>query len=258
MFADLGAAYAQQRRAIEQELAALPAGRALADDDVLALPAPVRRWLQRSGAIGKPPVRGFSAQYDAVMFNDPKARGLRGPSEQIDIVHPPRRLFFMASRRAGLPMQVLHDFRGSAASMRVRVARLFDAVNLQSAELAKTETVTFMNDLCFFAPSALASAAFSWREAGAGEVEATFENGPHRVTARLRFDAQADLVDFVSDDRSMMGRDGRLRALRWSTPMREHREIEGRRVPTAGEAIWHLPEGDFIYGRFHVTAYRSF
>jgi hypothetical protein len=258
MFANLAGAYATRRQEIERALAALPIAAPLADENVQALPAPVQRWLQRSGAIGRPLIRGFVAVYDAVMFNSAEGRGLRGPSEQIDIVQPPRRLFFMASRMFGLKMQVLHDYEGSAASMQVRLARLFDVVNLRSDELAKTETVTFMNDLCFFAPSALATGAFSWREVDTANVEATFTNGPHHVTALLRFDARGDLVDFVSGDRGMMSKGGRLRAQRWSTPMREYREIDGRRVPTAGEAIWHLPEGDFVYGRFQVTSYRWF
>jgi hypothetical protein len=32
--------------------------------------------------------------------------------------------------------------------------------------------------------------------------------------------------------------------------MRAYRDFGGRRVATQGEAIWHYPEGDFVYGRF--------
>jgi hypothetical protein len=38
--------------------------------------------------------------------------------------------------------------------------------------------------------------------------------------------------------------------------MRDDMVGEGRRVPTAGEAIWHLPDGDFVYGLFRVSGYR--
>jgi hypothetical protein len=58
-----------------------------------------------------------------------------------------------------------------------------------------------------------------------------------------------DLVDFISDDRGELQRDGKLVIRRWSTPMREIREFDGRRVPTRGEAIWYRPEGPFVYGR---------
>ena len=64
------------------------------------------------------------------------------------------------------------------------------------------------------------------------------------------FNDAGELVNFISDDRGALQKDGSLRMLRWSTPMREYREFEGRRVATRGEAIFHYPEGDFVYGRF--------
>jgi len=35
--------------------------------------------------------------------------------------------------------------------------------------------------------------------------------------------------------------------VRWSTPLKNYKEINGFMVPTEGEAIWHLPSGDFCY-----------
>jgi hypothetical protein len=222
--------------------------------DVAKLPAPVQRYLQRSGTIGKPPVRAFYITYDAEMFQQPGSSGMPGPAEQFNLVQPFRRLFFMRTRMSGLPVAVLHDYAGTEASMRVRIARLFDVVNLRSTEpahteLARTETVTLLNDLCFFAPSALLGPQFNWRAIDDSHTEVIFTNGPHTVHATLVFDGTGDLLDFVSDDRGELQRDGKLVIRRWSTPMQEIREFDGRRVPTRGEAIWHRPEGPFIYGR---------
>jgi len=232
-------------------------GAPLTEADGASLPEPVRRWLQRSGAIGKPPLRSFHIVYDALMFNQPGHRSLPGPAEQFNIVAQPlRRLFFMSSRMFGLPMAVLHDYEGSEASMRVRVARLFDAVDQSNADLARTETVTLLNDLCFWAPSSLVGPPFAWQALDAQHTDVVFTNGPHRVRATLVFDDSGDLVDFTSDDRSQMQRDGSLQRLHWSTPMQDHQVIDGRRVPMRGEAIWHRPEGAFVYGRFVVRRIR--
>jgi hypothetical protein len=231
-------------------------GRVLSDGDLAPLPPPVQGWLRRSGAIGRRPVRSFHIVYDAVMSRQPGQRGLPGRAEQFNVVQPVRRLFFMASRMAGLPVAVLHDYAGTEASMQVRVARIFKVADQHDADLARVETVTLLNDLCFWAPSSLVGPQFRWREVDARHVEATFTNGPHTVRATLVFDADGDLVDFVSDDRAQSQRDGTLKRLRWSTPMRDHRDFAGRRVPTQGEAIWHQPEGPFVYGRFTVRAIR--
>lgn len=40
-------------------------------------------------------------------------------------------------------------------------------------------------------------------------MRATYSNADHAVTATLVFDEAGDLVDFVSDDRSMASSDGR-------------------------------------------------
>jgi len=255
MFVNLAAEYASRLRAAAQQVPVTP-GTPLTATDGAALPAAVQRYLQRSGAIGKPPVRSLHIVYDAVMSQRPGQAGLPGTAEQFNVVQPVRRLFFMATRMAGLPVAVLHDYTGTEASMRVRIARLFDVANRHDAELARVETVTLLNDLCFWAPSSLIGPQFRWREVDDRHVEATFTNGPHTVRATLVFDADGDLVDFVSDDRAQSQRDGTLKRLRWSTPMRERREFAGRRVPTQGEAIWHQPEGPFVYGRFTVHRIR--
>jgi hypothetical protein len=40
--------------------------------------------------------------------------------------------------------------------------------------------------------------------------------------------------------------------MRWTTPLQDHREIAGRRVPGHGEAVWHRPDGPFAYGVFDI------
>ena len=77
------------------------------------------------------------------------------------------------------------------------------------------------------------------------------------MSAVLTFDAEHDLVDFVSEDRLRASTDGKtFTAQRWSTPLSEHREANGRRVMTVGEGRWHAPppEGQFTYIDFHLDA----
>jgi hypothetical protein len=258
MWINLAAEFARRKREIQQQLADANLASPVEKRHIAHLPEPVQQYLYRCGVVGRPPIRGFQTVYDAVMFQKPGGRALPGPSEQIDIVQPPRRLFFMASRMFGVPVAVLHDYAGIDASMRVRIASLVDVTNQTSQELARTETVTLLNDLCFFAPSALASESLALRAGDDKHVEVSFTNGPHVVKATLAFGVDGDLVNFLSEDRSAVQPDHSLKRLRWSTPMREYRDFDGRRIPTVGEAIWHYPQRDFVYGRFAVTCYRAY
>lgn len=171
---------------------------------------------------------------------------------QIDRFDLPRRLFFMRTRMAGLPVAVLHDYRGAQASMQVRLASLVEVVDLRGEALARAETVTLLNDLCCFASAWLVDARMAWRPVDEHRCAVDFTQGGHRVSAELEFDDAGELVNFHSDDRGALQKDGSLRALHWSTPLRAYREFDGRRVATQGEAVYRYPEGDFVYGRFEL------
>ncbi|MBA4175045.1 MAG: hypothetical protein C0505_00560 [Leptothrix sp. (in: Bacteria)] len=249
---DLGAEFARRRAAL-LAAAPAPAKPELTEALIAPLPAPVQRYLRVTGAMGKPPVRSVELHFDAEMFSRPGAAGLRGPALQIDRFDLPRRLFFMRTRKAGLPAAVLHDYRGAQASMQVRLASLFDVVDLRGDALARTETVTLLNDLCFFAPSWLVDARLAWTAINDRRCAVSFTQGPHCVRAALEFNDAGELVNFHSEDRGARQKDGSLRLLHWATPMRDYREFEGRRVATRGEAVWSYPEGDFVYGRLSLT-----
>lgn len=231
------------------ELQPAPDAEALDEADIAHLPAPVQRYLHRAGALGKPPVTLVHAMFDATLYSAPGSAGMSGLAHQIDVLDPPRRLFFMATRMNGLPVQVLHDYRPDYAGMRVRAARLFNVVDRWGADFARIETVTFLNDLAVFAPSALAGPGFDWTPIDDSSAQVLYTVGPNTVTATLFFDEAGDLVDFSSDDRADISGGAEPQFMRWTTPLRDHREIDGRRVPGQGDAIWHRSEGPFTYGR---------
>jgi hypothetical protein len=79
-------------------------------------------------------------------------------------------------------------------------------------------------------------------------------NGAFKVSAWLFFNDKGELINFVSDDRSALQDNGTLKTYRWSTPVNDYKEFEGRRIPTYGETTWHYPDGDFTYGRFRLKS----
>jgi len=124
------------------------------------------------------------------------------------------------------------------------------------AALARTETGTILNDICFLAPTCRVDPRLAWRPLEDRRCDVRCTLGLHQVSATLDFDGLGELTDFSSEDQGAMQPDGSLRPARWTTPMRDCREVEGRRVATRGEAIRHLPEGDFIHGRWVLTRVR--
>jgi hypothetical protein len=141
--------------------------------------------------------------------------------------------------------------------MRVRLAGLINVVDIGGPELTRTETVTILNDLCFFAPSRLIDPALTWTPIDNTRTSVAFTLGPNTVSAELVFNTAGELVDFVSDDRGMLEKDGTLRILRWTTPMSTYSDFGGWRLASEGDAIWHRPDGLFTYGHMRLTAYAA-
>lgn len=255
-------------RSLHQRLAALPAlpppGAPLTEADLAPLPPPVQRWLRTAGVLGHPPLRAVRVDFDATLHRAPGQAGMRGPAVQIDILAPqPRRLFHMRTRMMGLPVQVLHDWRadqpGREATMRVRLASVLNIVDYgDSPVLARTETVTLLNDLCAYAPSALADPAgrraFAWTPIDDTHARVSFTQGPHRVGALLTVNAAGQLVDFRSEDRGDVRANDRVELMPWTTPLSDFRRLDdGRTVPGRGDAVWHRRDGPFVYGRFTLV-----
>jgi len=141
--------------------------------------------------------------------------------------------------------------------MRVKATSVWPIVDAHGPEMDRAETVTVFNDLCVMAPAALLDAPVAWEVVDEQQVGGTYTAAGRSVTARLVFNDDHELVDFVSEDRSRAFPDGKtFIRQRWSTPVREYREVDGRYRATVGEGRWHAPapEGQFAYLEFLIDS----
>jgi hypothetical protein len=220
--------------------------------DLGHLPPLVRNYLTRVGVVGRPRVRTVRVRFHGAIRQDPASSWMPFTGEQHSILDRPERLFFMRATRAGLPLDGLHAFRTDEASMRIRLASLVTVADVSGGTLVRSETVTFLNDLCLFAPAALVDAPIAWEDVDARSVRARYTLGRQQVAAVLTFDPAGDLVDFRSDDRRQDA-GGADRLLPWSTPVSRYRTFAGAgRLPGHGEGWWHPAEGGFAYLRIEL------
>ena len=80
-------------------------------------------------------------------------------------------------------------------------------------------------------------------------AKATFTNHGISITATLYFNTEGQLVNFISEDRWAVAD---MKQYPFSTPVSNYRNINGYNLPTYGEAIWHYPDGEFIYGKIEI------
>ena len=220
----------------------------ISENDIAQLPIPVQNYLKYVDVIGKAKISNAKAIFKGEMREKGKD-WFAFTSEQYNYFEDPTRLFFMKANFKGLPTQGYHRYKDRKASMDIKLLSIFPVVNINDPEMYKTETVTFFNDMCLFAPAALIDAKIEWETIDAHTVKATYSNIGAPISAILYFNAKGQLINFVSDDRMDVNS---KQTIPFSTPVHKYGKINGYNLPVVGDAVYHFPDGDFVYGKFYL------
>ena len=239
---------AEYERGVRAHVAPSPSPGIVTEADLARLPDPVQRYLRLTGAVGQPRVHHVRARWRGRIRSTADDPWMAFTAEQVSFPGEPARFFRMDATRRGLPVDVFHAFQGQSATMRVRLLSLVPLVDARGPELDRAETVTLFNDLCLLTPAALIDAPVRWEFIDPSTVRGHYTVGIHTISAVLSFNAAGELVDFVSDDRLVMSRDGTtLTPQRRSTPVKDYRTWGRWHLFSRGEGRWHPPEGAFAY-----------
>ncbi|MAN60122.1 MAG: hypothetical protein CMC08_09840 [Flavobacteriaceae bacterium] len=220
----------------------------LTEAHIAHLPPPVQQYLRYVGVVGRPVVVNFRAQMRGRMRSR-ETDWFSFRAQQYSFIDSPARYFFMKAKISGLPITGYHKYEGISASMVIRLLSAITVQHTDSPELFKAETVTFLNDLCLFAPAGLIDSRLEWGAWDNHSATVSLRNGGTNVSATLHFNGAGELENFVSDDRYDVSEN---KTVRFSTPVSGYRDFNGYRLPSFGEAIWHYAEGAFTYGEFHI------
>ncbi len=224
----------------------------ITQEDLAHLPGPIQKYLRYVGVLGKEKVHNYLVKFDGGMKADRTRDWMKVQVQQYSFTDITTRLFFMTAKMFGLPVIGLHAYKGSTARMKIKIAGLIPVVNGEGEKMNQSETVTVFNDMCLLAPATLIDKRIQWELIDDYTVKAKFRNQAYTITATLYFNEEGQLTNFVSDDRFLSETGKTFESYRWSTPISDYQNINGYMLPTYGEAVWSLPEGDFSYIRFRI------
>ena len=218
----------------------------ITEEDLQFLPPPVQRYLRYTGCVGKPRVRNMRVVFEGTMRS--RSQGwFPFRSVQYNFLEAPARLFFMKGILKGIRVPGYHRFVRGHASMDIRLFGWIPVVRHREGLMNASETVTLLNDICLMAPAALVDQRFRWEAVDDEHARVFYKTAGREVSALLVFNEAGQLVNFHSDDR---GDIGDMQTHPFSTPCGHYRNFGGYTLQSEGDAVWHYPDGPFIYGHF--------
>jgi hypothetical protein len=221
----------------------------ITEADLAPLPEPVQRYLRYSQVLNKPKVRCAKVYQKGFLRLSPQQKWLPVEAVQYTTLVGRYSRKWYATCRMG-PLTVIRGYDrydNGVGQMLIRLLSLFTVADFHGPEVNMSAAIIFINDMVMW-PTAFLSDSIRWEPVDANSACAHVTLFDQQFSAMIYFNEIGELVDFVTEDRyRAVGKD--LERNHWSTPFASYRTANGLRIPSQGSAIWHLPEGEFLYIR---------
>ncbi len=223
-------------------------------EDISHLPEIVQKYIVYSNAVGREKVYNMKVTLEGGIRSNPDEDFMKLKSVQYNFFEKPSRMFYIKAPKMGIPAYGLHVYKDRKATFKVKLLGLIKIIDVNDPRLDQGERVIWFNDLCLIAPAALIDDRITWKEIDPLSVKATFTNGNIAISAILYFKESGELVNFVSYDRCEIPDNKTFVNNPFSTPVHEYMNHQGRIIIKSGDAVYHRPDGEFVYGQFFMKS----
>lgn len=214
------------------------------------LPDALRRYLTYTGIIGRAWVETVHLQYDGKFRLGKDKPWMTIRAHQTYTTNPPSFDWRASFSLFGIPfLQGYDTYEAGQGHMFGKLAGMFTIFDVRGDEINQGTMVRYLNEMIWF-PTAFLGENITCTHISHHAVDITLTDAGESVTARLYVDDEGRLMNFVA--MRYAEQNGTFRYLPWSTPITEYGTLAGLHLPTVGEAVWHMPEGDLSYARLHI------
>lgn len=211
------------------------------------LPEPVQRYLRYTGVVGTPFVRTVHLKQRGRMLLGAGQPWIPLTAQQWYSVQPPGFVWDATLRLGPIPLVRARDtYRAGKGHMLIKAAAVFTAADATGMQLDQGEMIRYLNEIMWF-PSAFLEDNITFQAVDSSSARVTLTDHGQSVTARLFFDADGRLTEFVGQRYS----GGDLET--WSVPVTGYGEFEGLRLPRRAKAVWRHAGGDEEYIDVTIT-----
>lgn len=218
-----------------------------------SLPAPVRRYLEVSGAAARPPLRAVRLRHGGTLVLSPGGRPLPVRGRQYFTLDPPGFVWWGRIRAApGVWIDGRDRLVAGEGNMLVRLASTFTIADVRGRELDEGALHRLLAEALWMPTLLRDSRYVTWTPVDAVTARATLRVRGREVSGEFRFGPDGLPTRFTA--RRHHEGDGGGALTPWVAECEDFRAVDGLRVPFRMTATWELPTGSFPYGRWQVEA----
>jgi hypothetical protein len=221
----------------------------ITEDQVLAMPVCLQRYLKCAQVVGKKPVRTVRLAQKGYMRQKPGRKWIPLVAEQYFTTTPHAFLWHGTMRPFPFFWMTGTDrFSEGHGTMRIKLLSMIPLPLARGPKMDQGESQRFLGEIIWF-PTAWFSKSIEWHAIDEHSVQATLHEPGVTGSVVLHMNEQGQLT-LVSAQR-YMGNEGILTP--WSIQLDAYREACGMRIPTAFAVTWHPASGDFTWFRGQLT-----
>jgi len=219
--------------------------------DLSPLPEPVARYLRRCGVVGKRPIQTVRLRQRGTFKMSETSDWAKLTAEQHYTIDPPSFVWRATITPFPLaPVKVVDAFTAGRGLLEAKLFGCFTVARARGPETDRGELLRFMSEIAWF-PTAWLSDYISWQAVNARSARVTIRYEDRSVTALVTFDDHDRIVTMEAQRPRIVGAQFSLDP--WVTPVWHHTMVNGFEIPLAGQALWRLPAGDFVYFRGEIS-----
>lgn len=221
------------------------------EEDIKRLPEPVQRYLRYTNNIGKKKIKIVRLKQKGFMRTKEDGNWLPFEAEEYFSTEPPAFIWNATMRPLPfLQIKGRDKYVDGKGNMYIKLLPVTQIADATGPEMDQGAFMRYLNEMMWF-PTAYLSKDIVWEAIDNNSAKATMSYKGVTVSAVVYFNEKGELINFVADRYMDVG--GKFKLEKWSTPIKEYRELNGIRIPAKGEGVWNLDTGDFSYIDLEVT-----
>lgn len=218
--------------------------------DLEGLPPVVRKWLEQSQVVGKERIAAVRLKQDASMRLKEDGPWMNAAVQQYFRVDQPGFIWRVRVSMAPLIYFAGRDkYEEGRGHMLIKALSLVDVADATGKEIDQGTMLRYLAESVWF-PTAALNSYIKWEEVDAGSARATMTYGGITASGVFTFNEKGEVVNFVAQRYRDVN--GRYLMNTWVVEIKEHKDFNGIRIPSAGEVIWRLETGDYNWYQFEI------